>query len=101
MAKVEMPRLGDLLEKAVDSTVTEVLAGIERRAKETAPVDTGFFRNNIKADYYADEVVANANYSAALEYGVANTRRAPRPTMRNAARAMAGRVGEIFRRSFK
>lgn len=98
---VTMPQLDQLVEKVLQRTEVEVLAGIEKQAKLTAPVDTGYFRNQIKANYATKEVVANADYSAPLEYGVTGTRRQPRPTMRNAARKVAKEVNEIFKRNFK
>lgn len=93
-----MPKLNVAVNKAIRETVREVIGSIEAQAKLTAPVDTGYYRAQIKANYVKDEVVAHANYSAALEYGVKNTRRQPRPTMRNAARAVAKKVPEIFKR---
>ncbi len=42
---------------------------IEETAKETAPVDTGNYRSEINYDG-ANEVIARAKYSAAIEYGV-------------------------------
>lgn len=44
---------------------------IEETAKETAPVDTGNYRSEINYDG-ANEVIARAKYSAAIEYGFDN-----------------------------
>ena len=96
-----MPKLDDLVARAVARTEQEALARIESQAALTAPVDTGYYRSQIKADYGKKEVVANANYSGAIEYGVQNTRRQPRPVMRNAARKVAKQIDEIFERNFK
>lgn len=43
---------------------------IELEARDTAPVDTGVYRNNINYDGKYT-ITANANYSAAIEYGIA------------------------------
>ena len=101
MTNVTMPDLGQTLRTALQRTEREALARIEAQAKLTAPVDTGYFRAQIKAEYGSGQVVANANYSAALEYGVQNTRRQPRPTMRNAARKVSKQISAIFERNFK
>ena len=44
---------------------------IEETAKETAPVDSGNYRSEINYDG-ANEVIARAKYSAAIEYGFDN-----------------------------
>lgn len=101
-SKVEfnIPDYTVMLNNAVEKTVDEVAAIIEGEAKRTAPVDTGNFRNQIKYDKSKGQVIANAEYSAALEYGVKNTRRQPRPTLRNAARYAQKKVNATFKRNF-
>lgn len=95
---------------------------IEEIAKETAPVDTGNYRSQIIFDG-ANEVVAQANYSAALEYGtraheikpvtaqalhfkqngkdvfykkVMHPATKPKPTMRNAAKETQKQIPQIW-----
>lgn len=97
----DVPNLEDLLDDAMRRTTERALIGIENNAKVTAPVDTGFYRNNIKRDARQSEVTANADYSAAIEYGVSGTKRAPKPVMRNAARKVQNEIPQIFRESFK
>ena len=53
---------------------------IVRRAKQLAPVDTGFMRNNIHAE--EDAVISEAPYSAYVEYGT--KKMAAQPFMRPA-----------------
>jgi len=98
---VDMPKLDVLFERAVERSIDQTLFKVEEVAKRNAPVDTGFFRNNIKASLSDRSVTANASYSAALEYGVTGTSRQPRPTMRNAARAGAAAFNDIFKRNFR
>ena len=95
---VKVPKYSDLLKSIGDATVERVLIEIENTAKLTAPVDTGFYRNNIKRVIASSEVVANAVYSSAIEYGVSGTLRTPMPVMRNAARTVQAEVGNIFLR---
>jgi len=101
-SKVEfnVPDYTLMLNNAIEKTVDQVAAIIEGEAKRTAPVDTGNFRNQIKYDKSKGQVIANAEYSAALEYGVKNTRRIPRPTLRNAARYAQKKVNATFKRNF-
>ena len=96
-----VPNLENLVLKAVEETRIATILEIEATAKQNAPVYTGFYRNNIKSDIIASEVVANADYSAPIEYGVSGTARQPNPVMRNAARAVQEKVSSIFERFFK
>ena len=99
--KKDVPNYNRLIAKALDETKTRVMIEIENKAKLVAPVDTGFLRNSIKPDFSSDEVVANAEYSAPVEYGVGGTKRIPNPFMRNSARAVQGDVTNIFKRIFR
>lgn len=49
---------------------TQIGYSIEGEAKQNAPVDTGVYRNNI-AYNGKNQIVANASYSASIEYGIA------------------------------
>lgn len=122
-----VPNLSSKLQRALDLTVQEVGAAVQDEAQATAPVDKGFYRDNIAFDG-RDKVIANENYSAALEYGVAprtikaksgnclhfvidgkdifvksvNQRaRPPRSIMRNAARKVQKQVSGIFNKNFE
>lgn len=123
----DIPDYSDAIEKAVKAATTRIGNRIEEEAKETAPVDSGDYRNNIKFNG-RDEVAANKEYSAAIEYGVrprtirAKTAKAlhftvngkevfaksvkipaipPNPVMRNAAKAVQKEVKQIFLEEFK
>lgn len=60
----------DKWKSAIQDLTVKTGFKIEETAKETAPVDTGNYRSQINYDG-ANEVVANANYSADIEYGTA------------------------------
>ena len=60
----------DKWKSAIQDLTVKTGLKIEGTAKETAPVDTGNYRSQINYDG-ANEVVANANYSADIEYGTA------------------------------
>ena len=68
----DLRRLNKSIESKID-LVTKVSAQeIELRAKQKAPVDLGFLKNNIATEKVADsdyKVVANASYSAYMEFG--------------------------------
>lgn len=118
---IKVPLYEQVVEDVVERTKQRALARIDAQAKVTAPADTGFYRRNIRVE--GDEVVANAEYSSAIEYGFANfvenvsghtrvvngktqnvrphTRvmnRNPNPVMRNAGRAVQKEVEGIFLR---
>lgn len=59
------------LKKAVDDLTIKTGLKIEETAKINAPVDTGNYRSEINYDG-ANMVIAQANYSAAIEYGFNN-----------------------------
>lgn len=61
----------DNLKKAVQDLTVKAGLKIEETAKETAPVDTGNYRSEINFDG-SNSVIANAKYSAAIEYGFDN-----------------------------
>lgn len=121
---VKVPLYEQVIEDVIDSTKKRVLARLDAQAKVTAPADTGFYRRQIRIE--GDEVVANAEYSAAIEYGFSNfveqvsghtrvvngktqnvkpfTRvmnRRPNPVLRNAARTVQKQVEGIFIRELK
>ena len=60
----------DKWKNAIQDLTVKTGLKIEGTAKETAPVNTGNYRSQINYDG-ANEVVANANYSADIEYGTA------------------------------
>ena len=99
--KFDLPDYSVKVTKALVNTVNKAGIAVENEAKQTAKVDTGFYRNNIKYDAQKQETVANAEYSAALEYGVKGTRRSPTPNMRNAAKKVEGYVDKIFNEELK
>lgn len=125
MAKVkyDVPDYSKGIEKAIYRAVNRIGYGLEKEAKENAPVDSGVYRNNIKFDG-KDEVTAHAEYSSAIEYGVKPRKivaksakaltftvggnrvftkfvnipgRKPNPVMRNAAKSMQKQVSTIFK----
>jgi hypothetical protein len=125
--KIDVPNYSNLLQKALDSTIQEVGFNIVAEAQRTAPVDTGNYKNQIIFDG-KNKVIANADYSAALEYGVrpriiraTNAKvlhftvngkdvftkyvnqkaRPPRSIMRNAARKTQKQVSAIFKKNFE
>lgn len=98
---IKVPNYSSLIKGVMDKTVRRVLIEVENKAKLTSPVDTGYYRNNINRDEASKEVVANAEYSALIEYGVSNTRRKPNPVMRNSAREVQAQVDDIFLREMK
>lgn len=126
--KFDVPDYTLLLNNAVADTRLEVGFRIEEVAKENAPVNSGYYRNQIEFDG-KDKVTAHADYSAPIEYGINNpviirpkTARAlrftvngeevfaksvqqktrpPNPVMRNAARTVQKEVGGLFFRNFE
>ena len=99
--KIDVPNFENLIDKATERTARRALIEVENEARLTAPVDTGFYRNNIRRDVENLQVVANAEYSAPIEYGVGGTARKPNPVMRNAGRKVQKDVVNIFLREFK
>lgn len=109
--------------QAIQDTVIKTGLKIEETAKETAPVDTGNYRSQINYDG-ANMVIAQANYSAAIEYGIQQPyeirpktakslhfkkdgkdvfamkvtipARNPNPVMRNAANQVQKEIPQIF-----
>lgn len=121
----QMPNFSNMFEKAIDETVQEVGHEVENVAKENAPVATGYYKDNIAFDG-KDQIVASANYSSPIEYGIQNPvlitpksakvlhfvnkegqdvfvkwaqqkARNPNPVMRNAARQVQQEVDRIFK----
>lgn len=64
----DLPDFSLVLKNATTQTLQEAGFKVEEEAKKTAPVDSGYYRNNIGFDG-KNKVIANADYSAALEYG--------------------------------
>ena len=64
----DLPDFSLVLKNATASTLQEAGFKVEDEAKKTAPVDSGYYRNNIGFDG-KNKVIANAEYSADLEYG--------------------------------
>lgn len=98
--KVDIPALESLVRSAVTRTETKALFMIEQKAKERAPVDTGFYRNNIFVNREQKFVIAEAVYSSVIEYGNGSGSRAPNPVMRTALRDTQKEVKSIFRKEF-
>lgn len=113
----------DKWKSSIQDLTVKIGFKIEETAKETAPVDTGNYRSQINYDG-ANEVVANANYSADIEYGTAAheikpvTAQAlhfkqngkdvfykkvyhkgtkPNPVLRNAAKSVQKQIPEIWK----
>lgn len=103
--KVEVPNYENLSRKAFDEALLIITAKIEANAKLNSPVDTGFYRNNIKVEK-KNMVVANAEYSKAIEYGFPagfktkrftyKKGRKPVPVMRMSAKKVQKEVAKIF-----
>ena len=123
----DLPDFSLVVKNATASTLQEAGFKVEEEAKKTAPVDSGYYRNNIGFDG-KNRVIANADYSADLEYGTKPhviepktasalhfksagkdvfTKRVKHPgtkplaIMRNAALKVQKQVGGIFQKNFK
>ena len=123
----DLPDFSLVLKNATASTLQEAGFKIEEEAKKSAPVDSGYYRNNIGFDG-KNKVIANASYSADIEYGtkphviqpktanalhfqsdgedvftkkVNHPGTKPNPVMRNAALKVQKQVGGIFQKNFK
>lgn len=123
----DLPDFSLVLKNATKESLQEAGFKIEEEAKKAAPVDSGYYRNNIGFDG-KNKVIANADYSAALEYGskphiiepktakalhftmdgqevftkrVNHPGTKPLAIMRNAAHKVQKQVGGIFRKNFK
>lgn len=115
------------IKRAVDDLRIKTGLKVEEIAKETAPVDTGNYRSQISFDG-SNTVIAQANYSASLEYGtsaheirpqsaqalhfkqngkdvfykkVYHTGTRPKPVMRNAAKETQKQIPELWQQSLK
>lgn len=122
-----MPDFSLVLQNATKESLQEAGFKVEEEAKKAAPANTGYYRNNISFDG-KNKVIANADYSAALEYGTKPhviqpktakalhfksdgqdvfTKRVKHPgtkplaIMRNAALKVQKQVGGIFQKNFK
>ena len=123
----DLPDFSLVVKNATTQTLQETGFKVEEEAKKNAPVDSGYYRNNIGFDG-KNKVIANADYSAALEYGTKphviepKTAKAlhfksdgqdifakrvnhpgtkPLAIMRNAALTVQKQEGGIFHKSFK
>ena len=107
---VKVPNYEEAIGKVFDDSLVIITAKIEKEAKLTSPVDTGFYRNNIKVEG-KDKIVANAEYSKAVEYGFPagfrtktftyKNGRVPNPVMRNSARKIQKEVPSIVGKLIK
>ncbi len=92
--------MGAYFEKQVSEEEYRTAKAIETQAKLTAPIDTGNFQDRIQA--VKNVIMANAIYSAWLEYGTMNrngktiTFSPPHATMRRAAITVARMKGYRF-----
>ena len=66
---IKSPKGIELLKNAIQDLTIKTGFKIEENAKESAPVDTGYYRSQINYDG-SNNVIASAQYSAAIEYGV-------------------------------
>ena len=123
----DLPDFSLVLKNATTQTLQEAGFKVEDEAKKAAPVDSGYYRNNIGFDG-RNKVIANADYSADIEYGtkphviqpktanalhfksdgqdvftkkVNHPGTKPNPVMRNAALKVQKQVGGIFQKNFK
>ena len=124
----DLPDFSLVVKNATASTLQEAGFKVEEEAKKTAPHDSGYYRNNIEFDG-KNKVIANAEYSAALEYGskphiieptggkkalafqidgqeivvkkVHHPGTKPNPVMRNAAHKVQKQVGGMFYDNFR
>lgn len=123
----DLPDFSLVFQNATASTLQEAGFKVEQEAKETARVDSGYYRNNIGFDG-KNKVIANADYSTALEYGtkphviepksakflhfqkdgkdvfakiVHHPGTKPLAIMRNAALKVQKQVGSMFINNFK
>ena len=123
----DLPDFSLVLKNATTQTLQEAGFKVEDEAKKAAPVDSGYYRNNIGFDG-RNKVIANADYSADLEYGTKPhviepktakvlhfksdgedvfTKRVKHPgtkplaIMRNAALKVQKQVGGLFQKNFK
>lgn len=124
--QINIPNTANMVQMALANSIQEVGFKCQEIAVANAPKDTGYYSNNIKYDG-KKEVVAHANYSAAIEYGIKNPviikpknakalrfvvngeeifaksvqqkTRAPNPVMRNAARQTQKEVDRIFKKN--
>ncbi len=124
----DLPDFSLVLKNATTQTLQEAGFKVEEEAKKTAPVNSGYYRNNIGFDG-KNRVIANAEYSADLEYGtkphiikptggkkalafqidgqeivvkkVHHPGTKPLAIMRNAALKVQKQVGGIFQENFK
>lgn len=123
----DLPDFSLVLKNATAQTLQEAGFKVEDEAKKTAPVDSGYYRNNIGFDG-KNKVIANASYSADIEYGtkphviqpknanalhfqsdgqdvftkkVNHPGTKPNPVMRNAAHKVQKQVGGLFQKNFK
>lgn len=87
------------LDRRLDRAEDAVAGRIVERARGFAPVDTGRYRDSIRADRDADGayVVADVPYAGAVEFGTSDTpAHAPVTRARDAAASdVAGAVSEV------
>jgi len=89
----QLKQFGEEAEKEVEVNILATAQDIELEAKSKAPVDLGFLRNQIaseKIDELNYKVVANAPYSAYMEFGTGGEVEVPKE-MRDIAHLFKGR----------
>lgn len=64
----DLPDFSLVLQNATKESLQEAGFKVEEEAKKAAPANTGYYRNNIGFDG-KNRVIANASYSADIEYG--------------------------------
>jgi hypothetical protein len=89
VVKVKVPNLEKYYTKELEREAIITASQIQTEAKIASPVISGNYRNNIKQN--ANEVIAEAPYSAKLEF--IGKKGVPHSTMRTAARKIAKQKG--------
>ena len=79
-SKNDLPRIASRIEKALSQLVRKHAFGIEARAKQLAPVDTGLLRNSIQTDIKGPlkaTVGTNVEYASHQEFGTRHQKGKP------------------------
>lgn len=79
-SKNDLPRIASRIEKALSQLVRKHAFGIEARAKQLAPVDSGLLRNSIQTDIKGPlkaTVGTNTEYASYQEFGTRHQKGKP------------------------
>lgn len=69
--EIDSQKLEKVLAEALRDTIQDIAEAVVKEAQDTAPVDTGMYRDGIKARQVGElewEAVATVEYSEAVEY---------------------------------